>query len=73
MLTTTQEIATQDRALYLAGLLRGVATIGLHLEAASMIENLHKQLQTVRDEAYAEGRTHALYEVRNSINEKFGL
>lgn len=66
--------------LWLAQKLREDASCSTHEIAADVLERLYKQLQTVReemqiarDQAYKDGRREALYEVRNSINERFGL
>ena len=86
MRTTEKDlIARHDipNALWLAKRLREEASLSVHEIAADELERLHKQLEslkvlyremeTTREEAYKEGRRHALYEVRNAINEKFGL
>ena len=59
--------------LRLAQKLREDASCSTHEIAADALESLYRELQTAREEAYNEGRLVALYEVRNSINEKFGL
>lgn len=74
-ITEKELIAKYDMPtpLWLAQKLREDASCSTHEIAADALERLYKELQTAREEAYKEGRREALYEVRNSINEKFGL
>jgi flagellar biosynthesis/type III secretory pathway protein FliH len=42
-------------------------------DQAKEIERLRSEIQKARDEGYREGYSHALYVIRNLLNEKFGL